>query len=133
MELKDLFGQGDGEPGKLPEKESPLKSLERDLKFYNDSIREVSTEIMVEGISLYPIFIAHQHTVNIGEPILDKDELNTDWTVHASTLEEFVEKEIILADKKAHFIKNFKNANDFMCLFVVVPEGANFVFYPYRK
>ena len=133
MELKDLFAQGDGEPGKLPEKESPLKSLERDLKFYNDSIREVSTEIMVEGISLYPIFIAHQHTVKIGEPILDKDELNTDWSVHASTLEEFVEKEIILPEKKAHFIKNFKNANDFMCLFVLVPEGANFVFYPYRK
>jgi len=132
MELKDLFGSEDSRPDSPP-KESPLKSLEADLKFYNASLKEVSTEIMVEGISMYPIFIAHQHQVSIGEPILDKDELNTEWSIHASTLEEFVEKEIILPDKKAAFIKNFKSANDFMCLFVIVPEGANFVFYPFRK
>jgi hypothetical protein len=132
MELKDLFGSEDGRTDSAP-KESPLKSLEADLKFYNASIKEVSTEIMVEGISMYPIFIAHQHHVSIGEPILDKDELNTEWSIHASTLEEFVEKEIILGDKKAAFVKNFKSATDFMCLFVIVPEGANFVFYPFRK
>jgi hypothetical protein len=32
-------------------KESPLVSLERDLKFFNESIREVAIEIMVEGLS----------------------------------------------------------------------------------
>jgi hypothetical protein len=133
MELKDLLEPEDNNERKSPLKESPLKSLENDLKLYNESIREVSTEIMVEGISLYPIFVAHQHKVSIGEPILDKDELNTDWTIHASTLEEFVEKGIILPDKKESFIKHFKNADDFMCVFVVVPEGANFVFFPYKK
>jgi hypothetical protein len=133
MELKDLFDQEENSGKKSPPKESPLKSLESDLKFYSDSIKEVSTEIMVEGISLYPIFIAHQHKVSIGEPILDKDELNTEWTIHASTLEEFLEKSIILPDKKENFIRHFKNADDFMCVFVVVPEGANFVFFPYKK
>lgn len=134
MDIKDLFklpeNQGEGEN---PKKESPLKSLEEDLKLYNGSIREVSTEIRVEGISDYPIFIAHQHEVNLGEPILDKDELNTSWTIHASTLEEFVEKGIVHPDKKTTFIKQYKNTHGFMCLFVIVPEGANFVFYPYRK
>jgi len=132
MELKDLLDPEENE-GKSPKKETPLKSLESDLKLYSESIREVSTEIMVEGISLYPIFIAHQHKVSIGELLLDKDELNTDWTIHASTLEEFVEKGIILADKKENFIRNFKNANEFMCVFVIVPDGANFVFFPYKK
>jgi hypothetical protein len=87
---------------------------------------------MVEGISACPIFVAHQHEVKIGEPILDRHELNTGWSIHASTLEEFVEKGIIHPDKKERFIKHFKNAHDFMCLFVIVPEGANFVFYPYQ-
>lgn len=131
MDLKDLMNQpGDG--GQPAPKESPLKSLEEDLKFYNDSIKEVAVEIMVEGISAYPIFIAHQHEVNFGEPILDKNELNTNWTIHAATLEEFVERNIIHPDKQQRFIKQYKNANDFMCLFVIVPEGANFIFYPYR-
>lgn len=131
MDLQDLLNQpSDG--SQSAQKESPLKSLEQDLKLYNESIKEVSTEIMVEGISAYPIFVAHQHEVKIGEPILDKNELNTGWSIHASTLEEFVEKGIIHPDKKDRFIKQYKNAQDFMCLFVVVPEGANFVFYPYQ-
>ena len=83
------------------------------------------------GNSSFPIFIAHQHEVSLGEPILDKDELNTNWTIHASTLEEFIERGIIHPDKKDRFIREFKNAHHFMCLFVIVPEGANFVFYPY--
>lgn len=136
MDIRDLFKEtGDDEnakPIKEEKKESPLKSLELDLKFFNESIKEVSTEIMVEGISAYPIFVAHQHEVKLGEPILDKNELNTDWSVHASTLEEFVEKGIIHSEKKEKFIKQYKSAYDFMCVFVIVPEGANFVFYPYQ-
>ena len=131
MELNELLRLENDNPDKNPEKESPLKSLEADLKFYSESIKEVSVEIMVEGISSYPIFIAHQHEVKLGEPILDKDELNTNWTIHASTLEEFVEKGIIQPDKKERFIKTYKNSHNFMCLFVIIPEGANFIFYPY--
>ena len=132
MNVEELLN-ADGENQTQKPKESPLKSLELDLKFYAESIKEVAVEIMVEGLSAYPIFIAHQHEVNVGELILDKNELNTAWTIQASTLEEFIEKGIIQPEKKANFIKNYKNAHDFMCLFVIVPEGANFVFYPYPK
>ena len=62
-----------------PKKESPLLSLEKDLKFFNESIREVAMEIMVEGLSNYPIFIAHQHELKLGEVILDRYDLNTEW------------------------------------------------------
>lgn len=130
MEIKDLINQPEGE-GAEPKKNSPLKSLEADLKLYSDSIKEISTEILVEGLSEYPIFVAHQHEVALGELILDKNELNTSWSVQASMLEEFIEKGVIHKDKKDRFIKQYKNPNEFMCLFVIVPEGANFVFYPY--
>ncbi|MHB1177588.1 MAG: hypothetical protein ACYCZO_04585 [Daejeonella sp.] len=129
MEIKDLLNpEGDHEE----KKESPLKSLESDLKFYNESLKEVAIEIMVEGISAYPIFVAHQHEVKLGEVILDRKELNTDWSIHASTLEEFVEKNLILPDRKDKFLKQYKDAYAFMCVFVIVPEGANFVFFPYQ-
>ncbi|HXH99922.1 MAG TPA: hypothetical protein VNI52_06615 [Sphingobacteriaceae bacterium] len=132
MDLQDLINKNEEDGPGQPQKESPLKSLESDLKFYSESIKEVSAEIRIEGISTHPVFIAHQHEVNLGETILDKDELKTEWTIQASTLEEFVEKGIIHTDKKERFIKHYKNANDFMCLFVVVPEGANFIFFPYQ-
>ena len=131
MEIKDLLDQESNRENNQ-EKESPLKSLEADLKVYSDSIKEVAIEIMAEGRSLYPIFVAHQHEVKLGEMILDKDELNTSWTIQASTLEEFVERGIIHPEKKDKFIKQFKEPGDFMCLFVIVPEGANIIFFPYN-
>ena len=128
--LGNLNEDGDSPKG---QKKSPLISLEKDLAFYADSIKEVAIEIMVEAISSYPIFIAHQHEVNIGEVILNRTELNTDWTIQASTLEEFVQKGIIDPTKKEHFLKSYKKPESHMCVFVVVPEGANFVYYPYPK
>jgi len=131
MELQDLLGAQADDEGQ-PKKESPLKSLKSDLDFYAESIKEIAVEIMAEGLSAYPIFIAHQHNVNMGELILDKNELGAAWSIHASTLEEFVERGIIREDRKAHFVKQYKKPEDFMCIFAIVPEGANFVFYRYK-
>lgn len=131
MEIEEWFGASKNDEDES-QKSSPLKSLKIDLDYYSDSIKEISLEIMAEGLSAYPIFIAHQHAVNVGELILDHVELKTNWSINASTFEEFVESNIIKEDRKDAFIKKYKRAQDFMCLFVVVPEGANFVFYPYK-
>ncbi|MBS7566004.1 hypothetical protein KHS38_16475 [Mucilaginibacter sp. Bleaf8] len=128
MDPEELLNDNNNKKG-----ESPLKSLEVDLRLYSESLREVAVEIMVEGLSAYPIFVAHQHEVSLGELVLDKEELNTDWTINASTLEEFVERGIVKKELKQRFIDNYKSAHDYMCVFVIVPEGANFVFFPYGK
>jgi hypothetical protein len=132
MEIKDLLNPDENSEGNNKPKESPLKSLETDLKFYSESLKEVGVEILVEGISEFPIFVAHQHEVKLGEPILDRNELNTAWSIHASTIEEFSEKGLIQADKKERFIKQYKDPYQYMCVFVIVPEGANFIFFPYQ-
>ncbi len=129
MNPEELLGQGDGQQGP---QESPLISLKKDLEFYKETIREVAIEIMVEGLSAYPIFVAHQHEIALGEIILDHKELGTSWTIQASTLEEFQEKGIIQSNKKDAFLQSYKPADDFICVFAVVPEGANFVYYPYK-
>jgi hypothetical protein len=130
MDPEELLNERNNEEKPAP---SPLLSLEKDLKLYNESIHEVAVEIMVEGLSRYPIFIAHQHEVKLGEPILDRYDLNTEWSINASTLEEFTENNVIKKELQERFLKTYKNPDDFMCLFVIVPEGANFVYYPYKK
>lgn len=130
MEPEELLNE---ENSGAPKKESPLISLEKDLKFFGESMREVAEEIMMEGLSNYPIFVAHQHELNLGELILDRSELNTEWSIHASTLEEFVEKGVIKPVLKERFLQSYKDPYGYMCIFVVVPEGANFVYYPYNR
>lgn len=133
MDFSDLLSGGAaGANDQGTKKPSPLQNLKIDLDFYSESIKEISTEMLTEGYTLFPIFVATQHEVSLGEIILDKNELNTNWSVYASSLEEFVDRGVIKEERKAAFEKTYKKAEDFMCLFVVVPEGANFVFYPFK-
>lgn len=135
MDFEDLLRGSVSSPEDdkgAPAKPSPLQSLKVDLDFYSESIKEISTEMIAEGYTLRPIFIAHQHEVSLGEVILDKSELNTNWSINASSIEEFIDRGVVSEERKAQFEKSYKAASEFMCLFVVVPEGANFVFYPYK-
>jgi hypothetical protein len=107
------------------------ESLQSDLKLYKEPILEVSSEIVEKGISKFPVFVAHQHEVSLGEPILNKDELNTNWTINATVAEELIEKKVIMAEKADYFKKVFKDPKQFICLFVIKPpDGASFIFVP---
>jgi len=44
-----------------------------------------------------------------------------------------MERGIIKKELKQRFIDTYKKPENFMCVFVIVPEGANFVFFPYVK
>lgn len=110
-----------------------LEQLRGELILLKESIKETSTDIIKEGFSKYPIFIAHQDEVKIGEVILDKADIATTWSISASTLEEFEEKGLIPEDKKTLFITNYKDPKKFICLFVVYRTSANFVFVPYQS
>ena len=79
---------------------------------------------------LHDLWAARDAYIDI---ILDRHEINSEWTIHASTLEEFMERGVIKRELKQRFIDTYKNPDKFMCVFVVVPEGANFVFFPYVK
>ena len=96
-------------------------------------IKEVAEEVISNGFSDYPIFIAHIGKVGIGELILDRDELNTNWSIQVSTLEEFVKLGIIGKEKEQSFKQSYKNPKEQMCVFLFTQEGASFVYFPYAK
>lgn len=113
--------------------EQYLQSLRADLIIYKEAIRETARDMIEEGYTSFPIFVAHQLNIQLGEPILDHRELGTNWTIHASHLEEFIEKGLVLKERESLFRETFKNPDEFACMFVVSPEGARFVFIPYAS
>jgi len=114
------------------EKPAYLDSLQRDLELYKEPIMEASTSIVDEGVSDYPVFIASKETFPIGELILDKAELQTNWSIYASTAEDLIKAGIIQVDKARFFITQYKPVKEFICLFVVASETeAGFIFVPY--
>ncbi len=114
------------------EKPSYIDSLQKDLDLFKEPIMEASISIVDEGVSDYPVFIASKELFPIGELILDKEELQTNWSIFASTAEDLIKAGIIQVDKARFFITQYKPVKEYICLFVVASETeAGFIFVPY--
>ncbi len=104
--------------------------LEAELKSYTRVLGEAGDIIRDQDVSKYPIFVVHQYEVDMGIPVVEKEKNGGKWNINASTLEEFVTKNIVFNDKVEEFIINFKNPDDHICLFVLSELGANFIYLP---
>lgn len=109
-----------------------LDELREDLKFYAPMIKEVSSDMIKEGFTQYPVFVAHQHDVKLGEPILLREDYAREFSIHATTLEELTERNLVLPDRKESFIENYKNPKEYMCILLITPAEASFVYVPYK-
>ena len=98
-----------------------------------DTLLEASSQIRKGDFSKYPIFVFAKQEVPLGGLLVNADELNLEWHVFASYLELFVQQGIIEPDGVNYFQANYKNADEFCCLFVLDEEFTKFVFVPYPE
>ena len=113
--------------------EKLLESLKTDVNHFSEQLKEVASDIIAEGYSKYPVFVAHRHEVKVGEVLFDKDLYNRSWTFNATVLEELIEKKVVHEYKREAFEKAYKDPRKQACIFWVTEEGASFVFVPYLK
>jgi hypothetical protein len=110
-----------------------LQELNQNLNIYKESIREISEEIIDNQVSKYPVFIASREETNLGKQIIDKEELALEWSINASTLEEFIRRKIVLENKLEAFKKSYKDPRKFLCVFALLTENAGFIYLPYDE
>lgn len=109
---------------------SKIEKLEAELKPYLSVMGKAADAILDQDVSSYPIFVVHQHTVDIGLPLIEKAEGEANWSVNATTLEELATKKIVEMSKVEDFKEVYKDPEDQLCLFVLSDLGANFIFIP---
>jgi len=107
-----------------------FKQLEKEIAPYNAMMSKAADAILQQDVSSYPIFVVHQQLIDIGLPIVDNDKTSSKWSISASTLEEFVTKQIVQMEKVDDFKKVYKNPENNLCLFILSDLGATFVFVP---
>lgn len=115
--------------------ETLLQSLYDDIQSSLPYLRSVALSMVSGGISKYPIFVAlrDEQDLDLGLPIIHRNETDTEWSIHASHLEDFVNKGVVHDDKVIDFRSAYKNPADYLCVFVA-HDGANcFVFVPFDK
>lgn len=108
--------------------------LEHELDTYRKIMTQAAQVILDQDVSKYPILVAHQQELELGMPIFKKeDNKGSKWSIHASTLEEFVSKQIVYPDKVEEFKANYKTIDSSICVFVLSELGAEFIFLPVKS
>jgi len=113
--------------------ENYLKLLQQDLQFYQEAIKEVSVDMVQDGFSQYPIFVASLFDYEMGELVLDAKEYERSFSIYASYAEQLQEKGIIAADKMPFFKQNFKSPKEHACILLLTNEVQQFIFFPFNQ
>jgi phage pi2 protein 07 len=109
-------------------------TLQNELDVFRKLMTQAAKVISDKDVSSYPIMVAHQQELELGMPIFVKEEnKGSKWSIHASTLEEFVTKQIIFPEKVEEFKGNYKSSSANICVFVLSELGAEFIFLPVKE
>jgi hypothetical protein len=111
-----------------------LGLISSDFIKVSEALKEAAYQIKKRGFSDFPIFVSSQRSIDIGQKLIGINELNENkWNYHASLLEEFIQRKLISEENQELFIQNYKDIEEFACLFVVDGQFTNFVFIPYPE
>jgi len=114
--------------------EAIYTQLQRDLQPYLPLMGQAAETILDQDVSKYPIFVTHKFDeLELGIPLVIRQEPQAVWSIQASTLEELVTKRLVETGKVNDFRRIFKNPQEFLCLFVLMDTGAQFVFLPRKE
>lgn len=108
-----------------------LGTITRDFVKISDTLREASYQVRSRKFSEFPIFPICKTEQPIGQLLLGKDEMGIDWNYYITYLDEFLQRKLIDEESLPQFQKNYKDPDEFCCLFVIDQEFTSFVYVPY--
>ena len=107
--------------------------ISQDFIKVSDQLKEASYQIRKRGFSDFPIFIVTNSEVELGALLIDRTELTNNYAYRASFMQEFVDRKLIGEESVLMFTENYKNANEYCCLFALIGDFSGFVFVPYPE
>jgi hypothetical protein len=108
-----------------------MGKVSSDFVLVSDHLKEASYQIIKRRFSDFPVFILSENPVELGSILFQRNDFSTQYEYRASFFEEFVGKEIIGTESTEFFKENYKNADEYCCLFVVDGPFAGFIYLPY--
>lgn len=108
-----------------------LKSLQDDFEIIGTFVRDFSLQVIEQGISEYPVYIAFKGESSVGKPFFRKEQHRLHWNYNASILEDFVEKKIVLRDHVEEFMNTYGDPEERACVLILLEEEAGFLFVPF--
>ncbi|GAA4435896.1 hypothetical protein GCM10023091_13090 [Ravibacter arvi] len=110
-----------------------LGLISQDFVKVADHLKEAAYQIKKRGFSAYPLFIVSKTPTEIGTLLFGAGELENEWTYKASFLEEFVERGLIGEDSIEYFKENYRDSEEYCCVFAINNDFAGFIYIPFPE
>ena len=110
-----------------------LGTITKDFINVSDILKEASYQVRSRKFSQYPIFPISKEEQPIGQLLLGKEEKKLDWNYYITYVDEFIQRKLIAENLLEEFEKNYKNPDEFCCLFVMDKEFTSFVYIPFPE
>lgn len=110
-----------------------LGLISQDFVKVSDQLKEASYQIRKRGFSEHPIFVVSRDETELGLLLIGREELANKWNYRASFLQEFVDRNLVGQESVELYKENYKNPDEYCCLFVIEGDFAGFIFVPYPE
>lgn len=112
--------------------------LQEDLRPHLPKLAEAASTVVDEQVSNYPVFLAFpaetEQVLELGLPVFTAPTARgRSWTVHITTLEELVARQIVVRDKVDTFRKVYKESPNTVCFLIYTEGEARFGFVPHHE
>jgi hypothetical protein len=97
----------------------------------SEHLKEASYQIIKRKFSKNPIFILSENPIEMGVTLFQRDDFKTTYEYKASFLEEFITRDMIGEESIEFFKENYKDAEEYCCLFVIDQSFAGFIYLPF--
>ena len=110
-----------------------LGKVSEDFIKVSDNLKEAAYQIKKRGFSEYPVFVLTRLRVEIGTTLFMPQDFGTVYEYKASFVEEFLQRNLIAEGSIELFKENYRDNEEFACLFVMDGDFAGFVYVPYPE
>lgn len=108
-----------------------MGKVSSDFVIVSEHLKEASYQIIKRKYSENPIFVLATENVEVGVTLFKKEDFKTTYEYKASYLEEFLSRNLIGEESREFFIENYKDTEEYCCLFVIDDSFAGFIYLPY--
>lgn len=98
-----------------------------------EHLKEASYQIRKRKFSEFPIFVLALESVDVGNMLFNKSDFSTLYDYKASFIEEFLALEIVGKESEGLFKENYKDPEEYCCLFVIDQNFAGFIYVPFPE
>ncbi len=110
-----------------------LGLISQDFVKVADQLKEASYQIRKRGFTEHPVFVVGRDDAEIGLALFERESMGNKWNYRASYLQEFLDRNLVGEESVELFKENYKNPDEYCCLFVLEKDFAGFVFVPFPE